>query len=60
MQTVSDLLTKFNLKIELPENILNMELDGNFTSFERKKESFPTFEDSASYKEYDCFEYYTM
>lgn len=33
MQTVADLLTKFNLKIELPENILNMELNGEFTSF---------------------------
>ena len=57
MKTVKELLTKFNLKIELPGNILNMELDGEFTSFEQKKESFPTFEDSTSYKEYDCFEF---
>ncbi|WP_296807664.1 hypothetical protein [uncultured Methanobrevibacter sp.] len=57
MQTVEELLTKFNLKIELPKNILNMKLNGEFTSFEQKKEYFPTFEDSASYKEYDYFEF---
>lgn len=57
MQTVADLLNQFNLKIELPENILKMELTGDFTLFEQKKESFPTYEDNASYKEYDCFEF---
>ena len=41
MQTVEELLTKFNLKIELPKNILNMKLNGEFTSFEQKKEYFP-------------------
>ena len=58
MQTVEDLLTKFNLKIELPENILNMKLNGEFISFEQKKRIFfPTYEDNSSYKEYDYFEF---
>ena len=36
MQTVADLLKQFDLKLELPENILNMMSKGNLIQLNKK------------------------
>ena len=56
-QTVVDLLKQFDLDLELPDNILNMNVEGEFNSVEQKEGYFFTGVNPTSYKKYGYFEF---
>ena len=56
-QTVRDLLNQFHLKLDLPKNILEMNLNGEFDSIELKKDHLFAYNGKDITKEYEYYQF---